>query len=83
MKYLLIFLLKLGYTIVYLLSILWQILWAFKLSDVDFKSKTMNCDYEEYDGYYCKNIFDMWMKKYSQSEEVRRKWESERDSDVY
>lgn len=63
---------KLFYTGFYILKIAFSFLFRFSAKDIDWSTPTIDLitHKEESDGYRCKNIIDMWMRKFTYSDEV-------------
>lgn len=83
MKFLLVFILKILYSIWYFFPILFQFLWKFNYKDIDWSVPSFNMDKSNYDGWYHANLFDFWRDKYSFSEEYGQQYTENHSSSDY
>lgn len=81
MLFLLKFLLKVLYSIWYLIRVFFQFIWKFDTKSINWDAPTMSFSHDESEGWYCRNLLDFWMENYTQCEERKIRWQQDRDTD--
>lgn len=79
MKYLLLFAIKVLYTLYYIIRVSLAFIWEFDSAKIDWTAPSLNSGFPESEGWYCKNLTNFWLNIVHRSDDVAKDWHQRHD----